>query len=182
MRIRMIQSLQLLVIFFLCAATLAVAQIQWDRPKSAQRLPNPMILSAPRDELLTLAKQVLETREIPIEREDCNSNNGECTLISKPIIFIKGIQTRSQLEHYAEVPAAKVRSWSKGRYVLRIQISPASPSSAQVGVYAKFEGMSESLGLSEWVPMLSKGEMENLLLLCLQNRLQGGDCSTIYKN
>src|SRR5262245_20856834 len=82
------------------------AQIQLSRPKTEKPLPNPYMLGAPRDETLAATKQMLETREIPIDKEDCNQLTGECTLISKPVIFIKGITTRSQLEHYCEVPTA----------------------------------------------------------------------------
>lgn len=171
--LRFIQALVALSILFLTA----MGQIQIDRPKTEKRLPNPSIVIAPRDELLTLTKQILETREIPIDKEDCNPTNGECTIVSKPVIFIKGIQTRSQLEHYAEVPAAGVRNWSRGRYVLRVQISPATPKTAQVGVYARFEGMSDGVIGNEWVQLTSKGELEDNFLRCIINRTQGGDCS-----
>jgi len=173
--LRFLQALVALSMFVLTA----MAQIQFDKPKTEKPLPNPSIVGAPRDEILTLTKQMLETREIPIDTEDCNSTNGECTLISKPVVFIKGIQTKSQLEHYAEVPAANVRNWSRGRYVLRIQISPATPKTAQVGVYARFEGMSDGVIGNEWVPLTSKGQLEDNLLRCIINRTQGGDCSEI---
>src|SRR5215212_10811236 len=90
---------------FLFLITLTVcAQIQFDRPKTAKPLPNPSIISATRDQVMTAIKQMLETREIPLDKEDCNATTGECTVITKPVIFIKGIPTKSQLQHYAEVP------------------------------------------------------------------------------
>jgi hypothetical protein len=171
---RLIHSIFISAIFL--SAIVSGAQIQFDRPKAEKPLPNPSIMSSPRDDMLTLIKQILETREIPLDKEDCNATNGECTFITKPVIFIKGIQTRSQLEHYCEVPAAAVRSWSKGRYVLRIQISPASTKTCQVGVYAKFEGMTEGATGSQWEPLVSKGVLEDKLLRCIQERLQGGTC------
>ena len=125
---------------------------------------------------------MLETREIPLDKEDCNAITGECTLISKPVIFIKGIQTKSQLEHYAEVPAADVRNWVSGRYVLRIQISPASPKTSQVAVYTRFEGRTTDGAMgSQWVPLTSKGELEDKILRCIQDRVLGGDCKDIFK-
>lgn len=174
---RLIQSV--FVPAFFLSAMAAGAQIEFSKPKAEKPLPNPSIMSAARDDLLTLVRQILETREIPLDKEDCNATNGECTFITKPIIFIKGIQTRSQLEHYCEVPAASVRSWSKGRYVLRIQISPASTKTCQVGVYAKFEGMTEGATGSQWVPLVSKGSLEDKMLRCIQDRLQGGNCENI---
>lgn len=156
-------------------------QIQLSKPKTEKPLPNPSLLNSQRDDILQATKQMLETREVPIDREDCNQLTGECTLISKPIIFIKGTMTRSQLEHYCEVPAAGVKNWTKGRYVLRIQISPASPKSAQVGVYAKFEGMLDDFSGNQWVSLNSKGEMENLFLKCIQDRVNGGDCKDIFE-
>lgn len=163
------------VILFLIALTVG-AQIQFDRPKTSKPLPNPSIFGAQRDEVMTAIKQMLETREIPLDKEDCNATTGECTLISKSVIFIKGIPTRSQLQHYADVPERDVRNWSRGRYVLRFQITPASPTTAQVGVYARFEGLTDGVIGTEWVQLTSKGELEDTLLRCIQERVQGGEC------
>jgi hypothetical protein len=163
------------LLFFAFAST-ANAQIQFDRPKAEKPLPNPSIIQAPRDEALTATKQMLETREIPIDKEDCNQLTGECTVISKSVIFIKGITTRSQLEHYCTVPAANMKNWTRGRYVLRFQITPASPKSSQVGIYAKFEGQTDGLSGNEWVQLSSKGELEDRLLKCIQSRVSGGEC------
>ncbi|HVF88817.1 MAG TPA: hypothetical protein VNH22_02045 [Blastocatellia bacterium] len=162
----------------LIAVVASNAQIQLNRPKAEKPLPNPSIMNTSRDEVMTLTKQMLETREIPLDKEECNGTTGECTLISKPIVFIKGITTRSQLEHYCEVPAAVVRNWTRGRYVLRFQLSPASPSTAQVGVYARFEGMVDGIAGSEWVPLTSKGELEDTLLKCIQERIVSGACKS----
>jgi len=159
----------------------AFAQIQFSKPKPAKPLPNPSIINSPRDEVLSIIKQMLETREIPLDKEDCNTTTGECTLLSKPVIFIKGIATKSQLEHYCEMPSVEVRNWARGRYQLRFQITPATPKTSQVGVYAKFEGMMNAVTGSEWVPLTSKGELEDLMLRCIQDRVQGGDCKDIFR-
>lgn len=159
----------------------AVAQIEFSRPKPAKPLPNPSIINSTRDEVVSMTKQMLETREIPLDKEDCSNTTGECTLLSKPVVFIKGIATKSQLEHYCEMPAVEVRNWARGRYVLRFQITPATPKTSQVGVYAKFEGMLNAVTGSEWVPLTSKGELENLMLRCIQDRIQGGDCKDIFR-
>ena len=163
-----------LVIFaFACTAK---AQIQFDKPKAEKPLPNPVIIQAPRDEAVTVTKQMLETREIPIDKDNCDPVSGECTIISKAVIFIRGITTRSQLEHYCTVPAANVKNWTRGRYVLRFQITPASPKSSQVGIYAKFEGQTDGLSNNEWVLLSSKGELEDKLLKCIQSRVIGVEC------
>ncbi|HET9531531.1 MAG TPA: hypothetical protein VFQ92_14330 [Blastocatellia bacterium] len=177
--LRFDKALRLLPIFIISVA--ATAQIQFDKPKSEKPLPNPLIVNVSRDESLTVIKQMLETREIPVDKEDCNQTTGECTLVSKPVIFIKGIQTRSQLEHYAEVPVAVVRNWSRGRYTLRIQVAPASPKTAQIGIYARFEGMADGVVGAEWVSLTSKGELEDRLLRCIQERILGGDCKDEIK-
>src|SRR6185503_9503554 len=160
-----------LLLLSLFAASVG-GQIQFDRPKAAKPLPNPSIIGAQRDEILTVIKQMLETREIPLDKEDCNATSGECSLISKAVIFTKGIPAKSQLKHYTEMPERDLRNWSKGRYVLRFQISPASPKTSQVGVYAEFEGMTDGAGGSEWVQLASKGELEDMMLKCVQDRTQ----------
>lgn len=169
------------LMLILVAFAVASGQIQFDRPKTDRRVPNPSIIAASRDEVLTVIKQMLETREIPIEKEDCNTTSGECTLVSKPVVFIKGITTKSQLEHYSEVPAADLRNWIRGRYTLRVQIGPASPNTSQVGVYARFEGMTDGVIGSDWVLLTSRGELEDKMLKCIQDRVVGGDCKEIFK-
>lgn len=169
------------VVVLLLIALAAGGQIQFSKPKPLRPLPNPSIINAPRDEATSVTKQMLETREIPLDKEDCNTTTGECTLFSKPVVFTKGIVTKSQLEHYCDMPAVDVRNWVRGRYVLRFQITPATPKTSQVGVYAKFEGMMNAVTGSEWVPLTSKGELENLMLRCIQERVQGGDCKEIFR-
>jgi hypothetical protein len=164
------------ILILLALVAIIYGQIQLGRPKTEKPLPNPMVIGASRDEVRAVVKQMLEAREIPLDKEDCNPQTGECALISKPVIFIKGITTRSQLEHYCEVPTANVRNWVKGRYTLRIQINPASPKTSQVGIYARFDGLTDGVIGSEWVPLASKGELEDKLLRCIEARLQGGEC------
>lgn len=159
----------------------AAAQIEFNRPKTAKPLPNPSIMSATRDEAVTIIKQMLETREIPLDKEDCSATTGECTLISKPVIFIKGIPTRSQLRHFTEMSERDVRNWGKARYVLRFQVSPATPRTAQIGAYARFEGLTDGAAGQEWVQFASRGELEDQMLRCLQDRVAGGDCKDIFK-
>jgi len=171
----------LLIGFALIGASVAFGrpdgQIQFGRPKAEKPLPNPFILGTSRDEAVKATKQLLETREVPLDREECNQQTGECTLISKQVVFIKGITTKSQLLHFTELPSADVRDWSKGRYVLRIQISPATPATAQVGISAKFDGQTTGVVGSEWVPLASKGELEDKLLRCLDQRVKGVECN-----
>lgn len=173
--------------FFRTALTLlfavmaAAGQIQLSKPKPIKPLPNPSIVVATRDEVMAITKQMLETREIPLDKEDCNSTTGECTLITKPVVFIRGIAAKSQLEHYCIMPAVELREWSRGRYVLRFQLAPATTKTAQVGAYAKFEGMMSGASGSEWVALTSKGELEDLMLRCIQDRVQGGDCKDIFR-
>ncbi|MFL6212945.1 MAG: hypothetical protein ACJ74J_03525 [Blastocatellia bacterium] len=156
------------------------AQIQFNRPKTAKPLPNPAMMNAARDEAVTLIKQMLETREIPLDKEDCNATTGECTLVSKPLIFTKGIPARSQLQHFSEMPDRDPRNWSKGRYVLRFQVTPATPRTAQVGAYARFEGLTDGAAGQEWVQLTSRGELEDQMLRCIQDRIAGGDCKDIF--
>jgi hypothetical protein len=168
--------------FVAFATTIADGQLELKRPKTEKPLPNPFIMPSARDEVVTVTKQLLETREIPVDKENCDPVTGECTLISKPVIFIRGIQTQSQLEHYAEVPVADVRNWVSGRYVLTVKISPASPKTSQVAVYSKFEGRTTDGAVgSQWVPLTSKGEFEDKMLRCIQDRVLGGDCKDIFR-
>lgn len=171
-----LRTLILTATSMLLVALVGVAQIQFGRPKAVPRLPNPSVFAFSRDDVLAVTRQMLETREIPIEKEDCNENTGECTISCKSVTFIRGVTTQSQLQHYAEVPTAFAHNWVQGRYTLRILVSPATPASSEVGVYARFEGMrTDGIG-NEWVGLTSKGELEDSLLKCIQSRLLGDIC------
>ena len=69
-----------------------------------------------------------------------------------------------------EMPSVEVRNWERARYILRFQITPATPKTSQVGVYAKFEGMLNGPTGTEWIALTSKGELEDLMLRCIQDR------------
>jgi hypothetical protein len=178
---RMIATISRTLLALLFLGMTAFGQLEFSKPKPIKPLPNPAIITASRDDVVSITKQMLETREIPVDKEDCNSTTGECTLLTKSVIFTKGITAKSQLEHYCQTPKVDVRNWVRGRYVLRFQITPATPKSAQVGVYAKFDGMTNAVSGSEWVPLTSKGELEDLMLRCIQDRAQGGDCKDIFR-
>lgn len=171
----------ILTAFALSIAASVLGQIQLSKPKPDEALPNPMIVLASRDEVQAAIRQMLETKGIPLDKDDCDAQTGECIMLSKPLVFIKGITTKSQLEHYCEVPAADVRNWSKGRYTLRIQISPASPKTAQVGIYARFEGLVEDTTGSQWISLSSKGKLEDQLMRCLNQKIRGGECKSDSK-
>jgi|ERR1700733_8101187 hypothetical protein len=171
-----VSRLAILFPMFIFAALTVRGQIDFDKPKKVKPLPNPLVMQASRDDLRNAAKQMLETRQIPLDKEDCNQLTGECLLVSKSIEFTRGITARSQLEHYCDVPAADVRNWAKGRYSLRIQISPAGTTTAQVGIYAKFEGETDDAVGQSWIVLNSKGELEDGLLRCLDERIRGGEC------
>lgn len=153
-------------------------QIDFDKPRPVKPLPNPMLVSAGRDDVRNAAKQMLETRQIPVEKEDCNQMTGECVMVTKAVEFIRGITTKSQLQHYCEVPDADNRSWAKGRYSLRIQVNPAGTNTAEVGIYARFEGETDDAVGQQWVPLTSKGILEDGLLRCLDERVRGGECKS----
>jgi len=34
---------------------------------------------------------------------------------------------------------------------------------------------------TEWIQLTSKGELEDLMLRCIQDRSQGGDCKDIFR-
>lgn len=165
----------------LVVITTASAQMEFSKPKPVKPLPNPSIMSATRDEVVSITKQMLETREVPLDKEDCSTTTGECTLLTKSVVFIKGIAAKNQLQHYCELPSVDVRNWVRGRYLLRFQITPATPKTSQVGVYAKFEGMMNAPTGSEWIPLTSKGQIEDLMLRCIQDRIAGGDCKEIFR-
>lgn len=159
----MIKRLAVLLLLFTALQAGASAQLEWDKPKAGRPIPNPSSINTNRDEISRIVQEILARNGIPVKVENMDDNRGTVTIVTEPVVFARGIVAQTQLRHFAEVGASEVTDITRGRVSLRIEVSPASPTSTIVGVYGTFEGFAQGT-IPKWVPTQSKGILEDKFL------------------
>src|SRR5262249_60684281 len=108
----------------------ARAQIQFDRPKTARPLDNPYTLGVPREQILQTIREVIKTCAIQID--DTLSKPSDGKIITKSVVFTRGVTTKADLEHLAVMPAGEGRNWEQGRFHLGISALPLHGKRSQL--------------------------------------------------
>jgi len=154
----------------------ARAQLQLDRPKTDKPLDNPYIINAPREQILQTVREVLKNCAIQVD--DTLSKPSEGKIVTKSIVFTRGVTTKTDLEHLAKMPAGEIRNWQQGRWSLEISALPLDESRSQLSVSAHIEGkVNDAAGGSQWIEGQSKGLVEDEALRGLAGRILGIDLS-----
>jgi hypothetical protein len=136
------------------------AQFTFDKPKTEPPLPNPYTLGVLREPILGAAQEVLKACAIPVDEDLSKANEGK--ILTKPVIFSRGITVRSDLEYFAEMPASSVRNWSQARYALEIVALPLDQKRSQLQVNAIIQGrVADADGTLKWVEGKSNGRLED---------------------
>lgn len=151
----------------------ATRSFDWGEGKThvRERLPNPYKVNSRRDALIETISNVLKERKILID--EASSRLGDGIIVTQPYIFSKGaVVTQSELRRYGVVDFAD-NAWSKGRYVLTIEVQPIDGVQNHVAVNAKVEGLA-GMGLgSEWTTVPSSGLAEEEFLVKLVEAITG---------
>lgn len=160
--------------FVACLSLDARAQLQFDRPKSEPPLDNPYTISAPREQILQTVQEVFKTCAIQID--DALSNPNEGKIVTKPVIFTRGVTAKADLEHLATIPAGDVRNWQQGRFQLEITALPLDGKRSQLLVNARIEGkIADAASGSQWIGAQSNGSLEDQILRGLAGKILGID-------
>lgn len=170
------QIRHLLIVVFMVASlpVVASAQIEFDRPKTEQPLENPYTIGVTREQILETAKDALKKCNIPIDEELSKANEGK--LITKPVIFSRGVTTRSDLEYLAIMPASDVRNWTQGRFYLEITALPLDQKRSQLFVSAHIQGrIPDTVIGNKWIDGQSNGRLEDEVIRGLASKLLGID-------
>ncbi len=147
----------------------------WDfgagKTRSRGRLDNPQRLAGRRDYLVV---QIIETlREKRMIVDEASSRPEEGLIITQPFTFARGaVITRNELTRYADLPRDST-VWTRGRYVLTIDIQSIDGMVNNVSVTAKIEGRSENGLMSEWSTLPSSGAAEEEFLVTLVEFVTG---------
>ena len=147
--------------------------VNFDRktPKLPQ-IPNPYRLTARRDQIIKAVEDVMRDRKLVLD--EAASKPQEGILVSQPYTFIRGaVVTQSELNRYADVPAANSRGWTRGRYTLIVEVQPIDGTSTNVSVNAKIEGRTDGATGAEWTTLRTTGTAEQEFLNALVENVTG---------
>ena len=154
----------------------ARAQLQLDRPKTDKPLDNPYIINAPREQILQTVREVLKNCAIQVD--DTLSKPSEGKIVTKSVVFTRGVTTKTDLEHLAKMPAGEIRNWQQGRWSLEISSLPLDERRSQLSVSAHIEGkLIDATGGAQWIEGQSNGSVEDEALRGLAGRILGIDLS-----
>ncbi len=166
----------LLLLFIACCSFNARAQIQLDRPKTEPPLDNPYIINAPREQILQTVREVLKTCAIQID--DTLSKPSEGKIVTKSIVFTRGVTSKADLEHLAGCRRAKSATGDRAAGVWRSAPSRSTRKRSQLSVTAHIEGkVADASGATIWIVGQSNGALEDEALRGLAGRILGIDLS-----
>jgi hypothetical protein len=171
-----IGSVPAVLLLLLCGATVARAQFTFDRPKTEGPLPNPYTIAATREQIIKTARDVLKTCGIPLDDEATRDGDGR--IVTKYVVYTRGVTARTDLEHLASLPASDVRNWLRGRYALEITALPLDEKRSQIKISARIKGREAGVVEGErWVDGTSNGTLEDEVLRGLAGKILGLDMS-----
>jgi hypothetical protein len=168
-------TLSLLTLISLCSLSVVCqAQIQIDRPKPQPALDNPFIINLPREQILDNVRDILKTCDIKLDEVASKPREGK--LVTLPVVFTKGITTRTDLEYLASLPADQARNWTAGRFSLEISVTPIDQKRTHIFVAARIDGrVADPFEGNKWVTGQSNGRLEDEVLRGVAGKILGID-------
>jgi hypothetical protein len=159
-----------------CLSVVCQAQIQIDRPKPEPPLDNPFTINLTREPILDGVRDILKTCDIKLDEAASKPREGK--LVTLPVVFTKGITTRTDLEYLASLPADEVRNWTAGRFVLEISVTPIDQKRTHIFVSARIDGrIADASEGNKWVTGQSNGRLEDEVLRGIASKILGIDMS-----
>ena len=164
-----------LAIFISFLAASVSAQIIIGKPKPKPPLDNPYTINLPRAEVSKQLQEALQTCKIEMDTVATKIETG--TFITKPYIFTRGLNTRTDLEYVSNLPTEDSRNWIKGRYYLEILALPLDDKRSQIQIISHLQAQMADGITTKWVDLSSNGKLEDEVLRGLASKLLGIDLS-----
>ncbi len=150
------------------------AQLRFDKPKSEPPLDNPYTIGVPREKIVEVAREIFTTCAFQIDEELSKAADGK--IISKNIIFTRGVTAKNDLEHLATMPAGEVRNWQQGRVLIEISALPLDGKKSQILITTKIQGkIADALRSNQWIDGQSTGILEDQVMRGLAGKILGID-------
>jgi hypothetical protein len=135
-------------------------------------IPNPYRFQVANDVLTKAVQELMRERKLIIDDTVSKPETG--FLVSQPYTFTKGsVVTSSELNRLAIVPQTELRTWTRGRYTIIVEIQPIDSSNSNLSVNARVEGRSDNVLGAEWVSLRSNGTAEEEFLCLLIEKITG---------
>ena len=151
----------------------ATRSFDWGKGKTQvrDRLANPYRMASRRDVLVETIKQVIKDRKMLVD--EASSRFADGIVVTQPFVFTKGtVIAQSELSRYAILDGSD-RTWSRGRYVLIIEVQSIDGVQNNVSVNAKVEGREGAGLMTEWRTVQSSGLAEDEFLKVLVEAVTG---------
>jgi hypothetical protein len=151
----------------------ATRSFDWGKGKTnvRERLANPYRLASRRDVLIETIKQVIKDQKMLVDEASSRFTDG--IVVTQPYVFTKGaVIAQSELSRYAVLDGFE-RSWSRGRYVLIIEVQSIDGVQNNVSVNARVEGREGAGLMTEWRTVQSSGLAEDEFLKVLVEAVTG---------
>jgi len=148
-----------------------------DKTPATPVIPNPYRMTARRDVLMKAVADVMRDRKLIID--DASSKPDEGIIVSQPYTFIKGaVVAKSEINRYANIVTDDMRSWTRGRYTITVEVQPIDGINSNVSVNAKVEGRTDGPAGAEWITLQTTGQAEQDFLAALIANITGGTPSS----
>jgi hypothetical protein len=164
-----------LAIFTSLLASFISAQIIIGKPKPKPPLDNPYTVNLPRAEVGKQIQEALQTCKTEMDTAATKIENGR--FITKPYIFTRGLNTKSDLEYVSNLPVEDSRNWIKGRYYLEILALPLDDKRSQIQIISHLQAQMADGITTKWVDLPSNGKLEDEVIRGLASKLLGIDLS-----
>src|SRR5262245_66630717 len=97
------------LLFIIFCSFDARAQIQLDRPKTKRPLDNPYVINAPSEQILQTVREVFKA--CAIEVDDTLSKPSEGKIVTKSVVFTRGVTAKADLDNLDKMPEGEIRKW-----------------------------------------------------------------------
>lgn len=135
-------------------------------------VPNPYRFQVPNDVLTKAVEELMRERKLILD--DAASKPEKGLLVSQPYTFTRGsVVTSSELNRVADIPESDLRSWTRGRYTIIVEVQPIDSSNTNVSVNARIEGRSDDVLGAQWLSLRSNGLAEQDFLSALVEKVTG---------
>ncbi|HEX4950204.1 MAG TPA: hypothetical protein VFZ34_26290 [Blastocatellia bacterium] len=162
-------------VFTIIFSTEISAQINIGKPKEKPPLENPYTVNVPREQIAKEIQDILKTCNVEIDVDKTKVEKGR--FVTKPWLFTRGVNAKTDLEYVSNLPASDARNWLKGRYTLEINILPLDEKRSQLQVIAYIQGQIAEMVGTKWIDSPSNGRLEDDALRGMAGKILGLDLS-----
>ncbi|MFN7945134.1 MAG: hypothetical protein U0Z53_07265 [Blastocatellia bacterium] len=160
----------------------AQAQIEWDKPENTKPLPSPYTIAASRPQIISTARQILNSCGISYQDQSRRIEPIEDKLLTGWMKYADGVTSRTDLAHYANLPRAEeTRAWVEGRVRIAIRALPLDEHRSQIVIEAFPQGRAAPIvgpdRSARWIDLESNGRLEDEVLRGLAGKILGLDLS-----